>query len=581
MKSLHFPDDLDGLKGSWESTPDIRVSNITRRDIYHPPVEPGFVCWAILWKERAGVLKLSFAEATGNQTVWPPVMNFNAHDIRYYLKTLVSQDAGETWADTGWREDLDPLWERNSDHHIRHVFELSDGILVRNYCHCVEGVTAKQAHNVYDKSKEGVATFAFSRTAPVHDIHVKFGSIWTSGNGGETWKEIHPFRDEPPFFIQGIHPLKDGTIFALGAIDLLGDSCRKLAFSESRDTGKTWSHPRVLLENNDALNPQSIGDECDFVELDDGRLLVIQRTAKGCFLQIALHRDSEGSWHSGPAEINPMLVHSGYPYMHRASDGTIFLYSHSSMVYSCDEGETWGNFPFGQAYYGQLTELSPGRMLAVVQRNIGDQPFPWRHDTSMRQTTFDYERIGVPRQRDTQAVGALATLKIGKPADFHLAMEIQLSAASGIAYNVTESGYCFVALTMTVTMARLGKGAAAASQNAFLQIGQVEAGNTRILRRVCIGKALEGSWVEFQLSREKDLMKAACSLSLTDVWDATYHCFRDDKGGPGSVALFTNKSAGAFRNVRFEAAAQSIRENWLRPTDWMSTNPTYVPFTNA
>ena len=76
-------------------------------------------------------------------------------------------------------------------------------------------------------------------------------------------------------------------------------------------------------------------------------------------------------------------------------------------------------------------------------------------------------------------------------------------------------------------------------------------------------------------------MKVACSLSFADVWDATYNCFRDEKGAFGSLALFTNKSTGAFRNVRFEASALSIRENWLRPTDWMSTNPTYLSFTNA
>ena len=582
MRFLSFPEDLAALRGDWQSTPDIRVSNISRRDIYRPPVEPGFVCWAILWKERSGTLKLSFTEATGDQALWPPVMNFTAHDIRYYLKTLVSEDAGGSWTDTGWREDLDPLFELNSDHHIRHVFELPDGRLMRNYCHCIEGVTTKACRNLYDGNKEGATTFTFSKTAPVHDIHCKFGSIWTSHNGGKTWNEAHLFREEPPFFIQGIHRLRDGTIFALGGIgNHLGRPDQKLGFSESGSGGNSWCPPRVLLGEDDALNPQDLGDENDFVELGDGRLLAISRTRKGCFQQLVIERGSGGEWHCGPVEINPTIVHSGYPYMHRASDGTIFLYAHTSMVYSCDDGESWGNFPFGQAYYGQLTELAPGKMLSVVQRNIGDKPFPWRHDTSMRQTAFDYERVEVPRQRDTETVGALATLKVGSPADFHLALEVQLGAASGIAYGVTESGYHFVALTMPVTKARLETDAAPAPRNVFLQIGAVEAGETWILRKVCVGQALEGAWVEFQLSRGKDLLKAACSLSIADVWDATYHCFRDEKKARGPLALFTNKSTGAFRNVRFEAAALSIRENWLRPTDWMSTNPTYVSFTNA
>lgn len=584
MRFLDFPDSLEAVSGDWRSIPDIRVSNIARREIYRPPVEPGFVCWAILWKEQSGALKLSFTEATGDPAIWPPVMDFNAHDINYYLKTLVSEDAGETWTDTGWRENLDRLWEFNSDHHIRHVFELPDGTLVRNYCHCIEGVTAKMPRSLYDKNKEGASTHTFTRTSPIYDLNTKFGSIWTSDSGGRTWKETHIFDAVPSFFIQGIHPLRDGTIFALGGIMniiSLDHADEKLAFSESKDGGRSWSEPRVLLEEDDVLNPQDMGDESDFVELADGSLFVISRTAKGCFHQILIRRDADGEWRATPPEINHRMVHSGYPYMHRASDGTIFFYSHTSLVYSCDEGESWGNLPFGQAYYGQMTELSPGRMLCAVQRNIGDQPFPWRHDTSMRQTTFDYERVEVPRQFDTQAVGALAALRVGKQADFHLALEVQLSAASGIAYNVTESGYSFVALTMTVTRARLEEGAARVPQNVFVQIGEVDADTTRIHRKVCIGKAFEGSWVEFQLSREIDLMKAACSLSLADVWDATYHCFRDERKAAGTLALFTNKSAGGFRNVRFEPAALSVRENWLRPTDWMSTDPTYVSFTNT
>jgi hypothetical protein len=536
------------------------------------------VCWAILWKERSGTLKLSFTEATGDQTIWLPTMNFNAHDIHYYLKTLVSEDGGETWADTDWREDLDPLWELNSDHHIRHVFELPDGTLMRNYSHCVEGLTRKP-HN---RKMVEAGAHAFRETDSVPDVNYKVGSIWTSDNGGKSWKETYLFDSETPFFILGIHPLRDGTIFALGNIvNPLDLTDQKLSFSKSTDNGVTWSLPRILLGDDDALNPQDIGDENDFVELDDGRLLAISRTRKGCFQQIMIERDSAGNWQAAPPQINRRIVHSGYPYMRRASDDTIFLYAHTSMVYSCDEGNTWGNIPFGQAYYGKLVELSPGKMLSVTQRNIGDQAFPWRHDVSMRQTTFDYERIMVPRQRDVETVGALATLKVDRPADFHLALDIQLGPASGLAYNVTESGYCFVALTMTVTRAKLEEEAAPAPQDVFIQIGEVEAGKTRILRRTCTGKALEGSWVELQLSREKDLMKIACSLSVTGVWDATYHCFRDEKGGQGSLALFTNKSTGAFRNVRFEAAAMSIRENWLRPTDWMSTNPTYLSFTNA
>ena len=49
MRFLSFPDDLNEQTGNWKCTPDIRVSNIARRDIYRPPVEPGFVSWANLF----------------------------------------------------------------------------------------------------------------------------------------------------------------------------------------------------------------------------------------------------------------------------------------------------------------------------------------------------------------------------------------------------------------------------------------------------------------------------------------------------------------------------------------------------
>ena len=65
------------------------------------------MCWAILWKETDGTLKLSFTEAGGDPATWPPSYNPNRAGVAYYLKTIVSKDEGSTWADTDWREVLD------------------------------------------------------------------------------------------------------------------------------------------------------------------------------------------------------------------------------------------------------------------------------------------------------------------------------------------------------------------------------------------------------------------------------------------------------------------------------------------
>ena len=58
------------------------------------------------------------------------------------------------------------------------------------------------------------------------------------------------------------------------------------------------------------------------------------------------------------------------------------------------------------------------------------------------------------------------------------------------------------------------------------------------------------------------LLKAAVKLSGTPGWGATYTCFKDEGAVRGGVALFTNKSTGTFRNVRFDGAAGEIRSNW-------------------
>ena len=69
-------------------------------------------------------------------------------------------------------------------------------------------------------------------------------------------------------------------------------------------------------------------EENDFVELDDGRLLMILRTGgAGMHMQtIYLSRDQKGIWTATPPTSNPDFVHSGYPYMLRTSDGVIFYY---------------------------------------------------------------------------------------------------------------------------------------------------------------------------------------------------------------------------------------------------------------
>jgi len=572
---VKFAKGLENKTGSWQIKPDILVSNVAKRDIYRSPLEPGFVAWTILWKERSGVLKLSFVEATGDLTAWPPTYNFNSRDIQQYLKTLVSKDNGNTWKDTGWRESRDPLSTENSHHFIHHVFELPDGTLMRNRCHAIKGVTCPMHLPTYNEALEVNGNFfAFAQTEPIA-AHPSFASIWTSSDRGKSWKEIYVFDKQPRLFLTAIHRISDGSIVALGTIrdDLARTIVQESVLTESKDEGKTWSTPLVVADNDDSLNPQGIDAECDFVELEAGKIFVVWRTGApgSCFRQQIIQRDSQGIWKPGPAEINSFFLHSGYPYLHRASDGTIFYYCHTSMKYSCDQGVTWGEVKLGGAYYGQLTEVSPGKMLAITQRNIGDSPYPYKCDSTMLQTTFNYERVGIVEQTDSDAVNALAMLNVDKSKDFHIGMEIKLDAASGLAYQVEEGSFRFVAVTMPANTSRVSNSDKGKEQNVFLVVGKVEQGKTNILRKICVSQAICGAWAELQVSRHDTLLKCALKVPHDVANDkyrpARYICFKDEGADSGSLALFTNRSTGTFRNVRFSDSAGEFYSNWQLDPD--------------
>jgi hypothetical protein len=554
--------------GRWQSAEQLNISDVRRRDIYHSPLEPSYVCWAILWKERDGTLKVSFVEATGELTAWPPTYNFNSGDIEYYLKTLVSKDGGATWQDTGWREDLDGLWEVNPDHHIRHVFQAQDGSLLRNYCHSLPGQLTQYNRLAYDESKV-MSVFPFS-TGDKFEGHRKFSTTWRSLDGGRTWEEIHVSRPDSLFFVTGFHQLRNGSIVATGAIRNSETNCDtwQVGLTESHDGGRNWSPVQILAENDDALVRQGMGEESDFVELDDGRLLLLERTdgAGINMMQMYLTRNASGRWHASTPQTHPLFVHSGYPYLHRASDGTVFYYCHTSIKYSCDDGRTWHAIPLGYSYYGQLVETAPGHMVAITQKNIGDCCYPWKHDTAMHQASFAFERTLVQEQTDPASLGALAVLDVGESADVHVCAEVRADGETGLAFGIDGDAYGFVAVVIPCNEVRAPGRAAGKEQDAMLVVGKHDRGTTSALRKLYLGKVIPGTWVELQLDVSAGVLKAAAKTSEAD-WmtggsPATYAVVRDDVANPGKLGLFTQRSTGAFRNVRVGPGGTEIRSNW-------------------
>ena len=573
MKEINLLSGIPDSIGDWSLKQDISVSNVVKKDIYFAQEEPSYTAWAILWKEKNGNIKLSFTEATGDLAMWPPTYNFNSGDIEYYLKTLVSTDKGESWTDTGWREDLDKLHQGNSDHHIRHVVELADGSLIRNYGHTKEGKTVPHRVHEYDPDKEAAGAFPFSRSQTLTEAPKKSSTIWKSVNGGESWEQIYEFAYSPITFISGFHVLKDGTVIGIGTTspDTRNENTQPGILVESKDGGYTWSDPVIIAENDDRFNPQGFTEEADFVQVDDNTLLVIWRVASLTSRQlITIKRGKEGKWAAEAPQIKSALPHSGYPYMHRASDGTIFYYCHTAMRYSCDDGETWNPLPLGFSYYGQLTEAAPGRMLAITQKNMGDCSFPWRRDAAMFQTTFDYRRIGVLQQKDVKIKEALAPLDVSESRDFHIAVELMVDGAAGIAYEIDGNNYRFAVLTMMVNSRRMpgiefagSDYTPGAPQEVSLQIGSSRDGIIHIERKISVGKTAPRTWAELQLSRSGGLLKVASTLGGSDGWGAIYTTLAEENPAAGEIALYTSKSEGMFRNVRYSETPESIRENWL------------------
>ncbi|MCQ6557648.1 sialidase family protein [Paenibacillus mendelii] len=563
MRAIDLRQEVQAVHGNWRSYDTLNVWNILKNEIYRSEAEPSYVCWAILWTEAEGTLKLSFTEVAGDLTSWPPSYNFNRPGMEYYLKTLQSSDGGQSWEDTGWKERLDERWDLNADHHIRHVFQIENGQLIRNFCRTQEGFTVNGNRATYDEAKSWEA-FPFEEK-PNSPVLKKLPTIWTSGNGGEAWEQIYSFPAENNFFITGFHPLRNGSILAVGAVNpshVNAFDKNWVSITESWDKGKTWSPVQKLLTNDDYLVPQGMCEEFDFVELDDGRLLMIMRTdgLSTHMLQTYLEREDSGQWKESTPTTNALFKHSGYPYMRRASDGTIFYYTLQNILYTCDDGASWNELEIGNSYYGQIAEVSPGKMLAVTQRNIGDAAFQYVHDAYMLQTTFEYARTAVIEQTDSVRLGAVSVIGEESYDDFHLYAEVRADGETGIAFQVNGDSYYFAAIVIPCNEFRSPGAAAGQEQDAYLLIGMQENGAVTILRRIMLERMQPHAWIGMQMDMQDGVLKAAVKKSADSP--AKYVVIKEDAFSSGKLGLFTNRSTGAFKNMKIASESMPLRSNW-------------------
>ena len=251
MEKIDLRPNVNGLSGRWQKASDqIDIRHVRKRDIYRAPTEPSFVCWAILWKESDGALKLSFTETTGDPAAWPPTYNFNGGEFAWYRKTLVSRDGGETWADCsqGLPADLgvvhlavNPKTPRILYAGHLHRDTAPDAGLYRsidggqNWARLApERLGALRSLSLCASVPEVLYAVASAPGAP--GGYGTPSRLWRSDDRGETWKRL----DQRLGSAVAVHPNDpEYVIYATFATDL---NAQTPAIWRSRDGGASWQH---------------------------------------------------------------------------------------------------------------------------------------------------------------------------------------------------------------------------------------------------------------------------------------------------------------------------------------------------
>jgi len=545
--------------GTWNESEELSFFNVQRKNIYQSESEPSFVAWCLLWKDGDGTLKTSFVEVNGEKGLWPPTFDFNGIGIESRLTTLASSDNGKSWYDTGWKEEFDPLWTVNSDHHIRYVTALPDGTLLRLYPHTRADKTLTLRHAVYDSTQFHKL---YSYSPAEIEYHPKNTTIWVSRDKGQRWEMTGRLET---IFVSGFHILKDGSIVGIGCfIKENGELTAKPAIVESFDGGRTWGEPYAVFEDEETVSSFDFSEEADFAECSDGRLLVMWRAVGGpkTTKEFYLERDASGKWcpSCSPQDTGTPLYN--YPYLYKASDGTLFLYHfRENIYYSLDEGKTWKVHPFGQSYYGQLTEIAPGKILTVTHDDFDDNMYPHPLDLGIFTTTFDYKRVQALEQIDPSVPMAVASVDEKEYSNFHLRVNMRVDGANGVIFSRKNNNYNFIALTLPTNPCG-SSNIGCEHEGTYLVCGKCEDGKITVIRRQLLsiaGVSLSaGDWVQVQVKAEDGIVTAAVRTAESRA----FYTVLNELETQGEVGLFTNKCTGAFKEVSLGHEPKKLRDNW-------------------
>lgn len=374
--------------GEWHVTRDIDIYDLRQRDIYRSPEEPSHLRWVTIKKGRNDVLRVSFAQLTGNLGLTP------------------------SYRPCHWRNEKQWL-QLHKEHNL--------------WIGPADAIPTTTVENPVLLSADGGQTWADAETSDVAFVERDAAP----GGTGSCYRELH-CRDGRvllnPRWFEYRHRAAD-----LG-LETEKEAYQRYLFGikESLDNGKTWSDVQwVAPEGSDPQLLRETAEETAMLELDDGRILMIIRCDPGRPCQTYVTRDADGTYHATPPVRLPM-AHSGIPEITRAGDGVIWYWGLDGHWYTEDDGKTWQKMPFYlRQYYGRMTEAAPNTMLCVTQHLIHDTPYPTWYDSSIRMFRFSWQRTGILQQTNVDARRVLSARKDLEFGNVHARADVRVTGSRG------------------------------------------------------------------------------------------------------------------------------------------------------
>jgi len=361
------------------------MNNVVFRDfkrsmVYHSPQYPGYTCWCGLWMMPDSSVMLSFnlftgpfsgrdrvSDEIGRLLSWPPAGHKDWYDMtgleakRIYLR---STDQGISWQQ----------------------------VAERPFKTCINGAVGGGPEVALTDGT--ILQGIWGPYLPYDDVP-RTEYLERSVDGAKNWsgQEII-YRDKNyRFWANRLRFLNDGRLVASGAIfpdtpefqtrDSWAAAMEPALFV-SDDEGNSWDGPIKVLKSK-MHSDMVYTEELDFVELDNGDLLIVLRveipgsldaSGVGNRTQLKLIKSGD-TWLSGVEQTTP-FPHDGQPELLKTNEGLIFHIATGKLFYTSDEGQTWQEMAMpdrldkigskvdsGSGYYPKAVQLNNGQVLCV------------------------------------------------------------------------------------------------------------------------------------------------------------------------------------------------------------------------